>query len=172
LRGVLARRLQPARTIAHAKACAHGAEILDRLDQVIPTPHGRSPERVIANAGDQSGPNRIAEQIRRHAQAVFLLAKNVVVIPALPPLFYRIGDGMMAVPVTTQPSFSAGRPTVLFRGTYLTSPFPLTGTTYDVTRDRQRFVMIKDQATSATQINVVVNSFEELKRLVPIDRAR
>jgi hypothetical protein len=32
--------------------------------------------------------------------------------------------------------------------------------------------MIKDQTTSATQINVVVNSFEELKRLVPIDRAR
>ena len=76
---------------------------------------------------------------------------------------------MMAVPVTTQPSFSAGRPTVLFKGTYLASTFPLTGATYDVTRDGQRFVMIKDQAISATQINVVVNWFEELKRLVPIN---
>ena len=87
-------------------------------------------------------------------------------------LFYRIGDSMMAVPVTTQPSFSAGRPTVLFKGTYLASTFPLTGITYDITRDGQRFVMIKDQAQSATQINVVVNWFEELKRLVPIDGAR
>ena len=82
-------------------------------------------------------------------------------------LFYRVGDSMMAVPVTTQPSFSAGRPTELFKGTYLASTFPLTGTTYDVTRDGQRFLMIKDQAASATQINVVVNWFEELKRLVP-----
>jgi eukaryotic-like serine/threonine-protein kinase len=82
-------------------------------------------------------------------------------------LFYRIGDSMMAVPVTTQPSFSAGRPTALFRGAYLASTFPLTGTTYDVTRDGQRFVMIKDQATSLTQINVVVNWFQELQRLVP-----
>jgi serine/threonine-protein kinase len=87
-------------------------------------------------------------------------------------LFYRTGDSMMAVPVTTQPSFSAGRPTELFKGTYLASTFPLTGTTYDVTRDGQRFLMIKDQAASATQINVVVNWFQELKRLVPIDRAR
>ena len=78
----------------------------------------------------------------------------------------------MAVPVTTQPSLSAGRPTVLFKGVCLASTFPLTGTTYDVTRDRQQFVMIKDQAASATQINVVVNWFEELKRLVPIDDAR
>ncbi|HEY5617869.1 MAG TPA: protein kinase [Vicinamibacterales bacterium] len=82
-------------------------------------------------------------------------------------LFYRIADRMMAVPVTTQPSFSAGRPTMLFEGAYLASTFPLTGTTYDVTRDGQRFVMVKDQTISAAQINVVVNWFEELKRLVP-----
>ncbi len=84
-------------------------------------------------------------------------------------LFYRNGTRMMAVPVTTQGTFAAGHPTVLFEGSYLASTFPLTGVTYDVTRDGQRFLMVKDETTSATQINVVVNWFEELKRLVPTE---
>jgi len=50
----------------------------------------------------------------------------------------------------------------------MSSTFPLTGVTYDVTRDGQRFLMVKDQSGSATQINVVVNWFDELKRLVPV----
>lgn len=84
-------------------------------------------------------------------------------------LFYRSGSRMMAVPVTMQPTFSAGRPAMLFEGDYLASPFPATGVTYDVTRDGQRFLMIKDvESAAATQINVVVNWFEELKRLVPV----
>jgi serine/threonine-protein kinase len=83
-------------------------------------------------------------------------------------LFYRIGNRMMAVPVTSQPTFSAGRPTMLFEGEYLASIFPLAGITYDVTRDGQRFLMVKEQAAPPARINVVVNWFEELKRLVPI----
>ena len=81
-------------------------------------------------------------------------------------LFYRIGDRMMAVPIATQPAFSAGKPAMLFEGDYLSSPFPATGVTYDVSPDGQRFLMVKEEA-SATQINVVVNWFDELKRLVP-----
>jgi len=84
-------------------------------------------------------------------------------------LFYRLGNRLMAVPVATDPAFSAGRPVMLFAGEYLASPFPATGVTYDVTRDGQRFLMVKDiEQASATQINVVVNWFEELKRLVPV----
>jgi dipeptidyl aminopeptidase/acylaminoacyl peptidase len=83
-------------------------------------------------------------------------------------LFYRSSNRVLAVPVTTQPTFSAGRPTMLFEGEYLASPFPNTGVTYDVTPDGQRFLMIKDARTaSATQINVVVNWFEDLRRLLP-----
>ena len=59
-------------------------------------------------------------------------------------LFYRSGDRMMAVPVTTTPAFSPGRPTMLFERPYMSSTFPLTGVTYDVTRDGQRFLMVKD----------------------------
>ena len=83
-------------------------------------------------------------------------------------LFYRIGDRMMAVEVTTQPSFHAGKPRVLFEGRY--EPTPATGPNYDVAPDGQRFLMLKpseQEAAAPNQIDVVLNWFEELKRRVP-----
>jgi Tol biopolymer transport system component len=83
-------------------------------------------------------------------------------------LFYRNGDKMMAVDITTQPSFTAGKPRVLFEGHYV--PPPGTTPNYDVTPDGQRFLMIKSNEAgeaAPAQINVVMNWFEELKRLVP-----
>jgi eukaryotic-like serine/threonine-protein kinase len=83
-------------------------------------------------------------------------------------LFYRSGNKMMAVETTTQPSFSAGKPRMLFEGQYVTTGFPNMSAAYDVSADGQRFLMVKEteQATSP-QINVVLNWFEELKRRVP-----
>jgi Tol biopolymer transport system component len=83
-------------------------------------------------------------------------------------LFYRSGDKMMAVDIAIQPSFAAGKPKVLFEGPY--QPTPTTAPNYDVSPDGQRFLMLKpsEQAQAApTQINVVLNWFEELKRRVP-----
>ena len=82
-------------------------------------------------------------------------------------LFYRNGDKMMAVEVTTQPSFSAGRSRVLFEGSYV--PAPVMFPNYDVSPDGQRFLMIKanEQDQAVSQIHVVLNWFEELKRRVP-----
>jgi Tol biopolymer transport system component len=83
-------------------------------------------------------------------------------------LFYRSGDKMMAVDITTQPAFASGKPRMLFEGQY--SPAPGTATNYDVSSDGQRFLMIKpNEAGEAapTQINVVLNWFEELKQKVP-----
>lgn len=84
-------------------------------------------------------------------------------------LFYRSGNTMMAVEVTTQPTVSAAKPRVLFEGQYLLTRFPQAGVTYDVSPDGQRFLMVKEieQTTTATQINVVLNWFEELTRRVP-----
>jgi Tol biopolymer transport system component len=83
-------------------------------------------------------------------------------------LFYRSGDKIMAVDVATQPGFAAGTPRKLFEGPYL--PSPLTNPNYDVSPDGQRFLMLKpsESAEAApTQINVVLNWFEELKQKVP-----
>jgi len=83
-------------------------------------------------------------------------------------LFYRSGDKMMAVDIATQPGFAAGKPRMLFEGRYEEAPFPIPN--YDVSPDGQRFLMLKpaEQAQAAqTQINVVLNWFEELKEKVP-----
>jgi eukaryotic-like serine/threonine-protein kinase len=83
-------------------------------------------------------------------------------------LFYCSEDKMMAVDIATQPGFAAGRPRMLFEGRYGDSPNPLIAN-YDVSPDGQRFLMTKEseQSSSATQINVVLNWFEELKQKVP-----
>ena len=80
-------------------------------------------------------------------------------------LFYRNGNQMMAVETKTQPTFSAGTPRLLFEG-------PQRGGSvfdYTVAADAQRFLMVKATETGAAQdqIQVVLNWFEELKRLVP-----
>jgi hypothetical protein len=82
-------------------------------------------------------------------------------------LFYRSGDKLMAVDVTTQTSFSVGKPRLLFEGHYVQAPFPTTN--YDVSSEGQRFLMVKpsEQEAATTQINVVLNWFEELKQKVP-----
>ena len=82
-------------------------------------------------------------------------------------LFYRSGNRFMVMEVDTTSGFSTGKPRVLMEGPYLTSggyPF------YDVTADGQRFLMLKpvsQQTTMPTQIQVVLNFLEELKRVVP-----
>lgn len=58
----------------------------------------------------------------------------------------------------------------LYAGTNL-GPYERTPN-YDVTRDGQRFLMVKPPAgnAAAAQLNVVLNWHEELKRLVPTTR--
>ena len=76
-------------------------------------------------------------------------------------LFYRNGKKLMAVALRTQPEFSAGSPQVMFEGDYAFGD-PL----YDISPSGQRFLMMTREE-GLEQINVVLNWFEELKRLVP-----
>jgi Tol biopolymer transport system component len=83
-------------------------------------------------------------------------------------LFYRNGDKMMAAAVETKPTFAAARPKLLFEGHYETGIISFQAN-YDVSPDGQQFLMIKpsEQESAATQINVVLNWFEDLKHRVP-----
>jgi serine/threonine-protein kinase len=82
--------------------------------------------------------------------------------PAIRTWFFR----MMAVNIVAKPELQSGKPRVLFEGPY--SPGPIYGRCYDVTSDGQRFVLLKSPDYSAPQqINVILNWFEELERLVP-----
>jgi serine/threonine-protein kinase len=81
-------------------------------------------------------------------------------------LFYRNRDQMMAVSIVAEPSFTPGKPRSLFESTYVVSVER--GWTYDLADDGQHFVMLRPQESSAPrQIHIVLNWFEELKRLVP-----
>jgi serine/threonine-protein kinase len=86
-------------------------------------------------------------------------------------LFYRNGDKMMAVAVETGPVFAAAKPKMLFEGHYEAGIFPFEPN-YDISPDGQRFLMIKasEQESAETQINVVLNWFEELKGHVLAER--
>ncbi len=74
---------------------------------------------------------------------------------------------MMVVSIQTEPAFKAGRPRVLFEGLYLSTRISLGYQYYDISPDGQRFLLIKAEEGSTAHINVVLNWFEELKRLVP-----
>lgn len=78
-------------------------------------------------------------------------------------IFYRQGSAMMAAAVRTSPAFEAHSPVQLFDGRYVV----FLGGSYDVTRDGQRFLMIKEapprEDAAGASLVVVVNWFAELK---------
>jgi Tol biopolymer transport system component len=85
-------------------------------------------------------------------------------------LYYRSGDKMMAVTVTTSPTFKAGPPRVLWegvysRGTASSCGMPgVTSSSYDVSADGERFLMVRDDAPpDASRIIVVLNWAQEVK---------
>jgi len=79
-------------------------------------------------------------------------------------LFYRNGRKWMAASFTTSPTLSFEVPRRLFEGNYLN----IGGVDYDVSPDAQRFLLLKpfEESSPRTQLNVVTNWFEELKRKV------
>jgi eukaryotic-like serine/threonine-protein kinase len=78
-------------------------------------------------------------------------------------LFYLADNTMMAVPVQGTPSFRTGTPVKLFQVPPASTP-PMRY--YDVTRDGQRFLLIKNppaSVTAASNIVVVLNWIHEFK---------
>jgi serine/threonine-protein kinase len=91
-------------------------------------------------------------------------------------LFYRSGDTMMAVEISSRrnsngafPSgFSVGSARVLFEGHYQYSNWVTSG--YDVSPDGQRFLMVQPSGPEQNpkQIQLVLNWFTELQQRVPV----
>jgi len=78
-------------------------------------------------------------------------------------LFYRSGDKMMVVDITSASILQAGTPRVLFEARYNQDARTRN---YDVSADGQRFLMVKSggSAPPVTQLNVILNWAEDLKR--------
>jgi Tol biopolymer transport system component len=91
-------------------------------------------------------------------------------------LYYRSVDPatmertVMEVDITTEPAFTRSRPRELFRADY-GGTVPIRS--WDLTPDDERFVMLGDreelEPEPVERIEIVLNWFEELKRLVPVD---
>jgi len=141
-----------------------------RFDELAPrfSPDGR----WLAYISNESGRYEICVQPYPGPGGKWQISTEGGAEPAWNPngreLFYRSGDKMMSVDIATQPGFAAGKPRMLFEGRYEPAPFPIAN--YDVAPDGQRFLMVKPSESAEgapTQINVVLNWFEELKRRVP-----
>ncbi len=85
--------------------------------------------------------------------------------PSSNELFYRNGRKWMTVGYTAKSTFSADVPRMLFEGNFRN----VGGISYDVSRDGQRFLLLKsgNEEYSLEKLNVVTNWFEELKRKAP-----
>ena len=84
-------------------------------------------------------------------------------------LFYRNDSNQtMAVEIVTEPTFTSRKPRLLLKEQYDTLPIPTAH--YDVAADGRFITMERaglSDGSARTQIHLVLNWFEELKRLVP-----
>jgi Tol biopolymer transport system component len=133
---------------------ANGNAVNDR-DPVF-SPDGR----WMAYTSDRSGRNEVYVQSFPSLTDVSQISVNGGAEPVWSrdglEIFYRQGQQMMAVKVRTQPSFFAASPDYLFGRSYALGPGgrtnydtvqgPAGGRGYDVAADRQRFLMIKNEA--------------------------
>ena len=84
-------------------------------------------------------------------------------------LFYRSGNGMFVVEVSTDGRFERGLPSLLFEGPYLEDVNGIAS--YDVTGNAERFLMITrgESGAAQMQLNVVLNWHQELLERVPVN---
>jgi eukaryotic-like serine/threonine-protein kinase len=82
-------------------------------------------------------------------------------------LFYRRGNRIVAVSVSTSPRFTVGKPVVVVEGDF--TPSPMGGVpSYDVAPDGSLLLARENRRTAPSTIHVVLNWFEELKAKVPV----
>ncbi|UCF15349.1 MAG: PD40 domain-containing protein, partial [Phycisphaerales bacterium] len=83
-------------------------------------------------------------------------------------LYYRNGDEMWMVSYKADDEFKTAEPKFLFKR-HFHGGVLAAERTYAVGRDG-RFLMIEEDHAVGTQINIVVNRFEELKQLLPLEQ--
>jgi serine/threonine-protein kinase len=127
----------------------------------------------MAYVSDESGRSEIYVQSFPARDGKWQISREGGVEPLWAPngreLFFRneIGNRMMIVDMSTDNGFAAGSPRLLFEGSYQRGSGAGVAQ-YDISPDGERFLMIQPHQ-AASQINLVLNWFEELKRLVPTD---
>jgi serine/threonine protein kinase len=86
-------------------------------------------------------------------------------------LFYRWLDRVWVVDVQTEGGFATSKPRLVFEQPGYASGNPIRN--YDLSLDGQKFLMVKSEprkATPVTEMTLIQDWFEELKRLVPMGK--
>jgi serine/threonine-protein kinase len=129
--------------------------------------------RWIAYVSNESGRSEVYVRPYPPSAGKWLISNNGGGEPAWSPtgteLFYREGDRMMVVDVSTKPSFSVSSSRLLFEGRFVPG---VGGRNYDISPDGRRFLMIQrvDEAQSSSTsptLNLILDWHEELRRRVP-----
>ena len=132
-----------------------------------------SPEgKWIAYVSDESGQNEIYVQQFPGPGGKLQISVNGGSFPLWAPngdkLFYINGNKMMSIEISTDPEFEVSSPKQLFESDYLSTGANPSIPNYDISPDGSHFVIIRsEQEKAPTRIHVILNWFEELKRLVP-----
>ena len=126
--------------------------------------------RFVAYTSDESGRDEIYVVPFGGSGGKAQVSRNGGTLPRWNPrggeLFFLATNALMAVDVATEGAFRAGTPHVLFTTPPLLKSL---GRYYDVAPDGSRFLMIKvaRAAQQSMDLRVVLNWFEEVKRLAP-----
>ena len=128
--------------------------------------------RLVAYVSDETGRNEVYLRVVGNPAETVAVSSEGGSEPAWAPdgkeLFYRRGDAFFAVNVTSTGGLSAGESRKLFEtpasyGRYSNHPG------YSVAPDGKRFLIQRpDQRAVPTQINVVLNWFDEVKSRAPV----
>jgi Tol biopolymer transport system component len=152
---------------------SNGDDVEIYLDTPFDELHpGLSPDgRYLTYTSNESGRIEVFVDTFPHRSSKVQISNEGGTEPVWSPdgseLFYRNENAMMRVSVTTEPEFAPSKPSLLFEGEYLLDFIRQTAN-YDVSPDGEKFVMLRGiEGTRGSQIAVVLNWFDELKRLVP-----
>jgi Tol biopolymer transport system component len=118
----------------------------------------------IAYTSDESGRPEVYVQPFPSRGGAMAVSTSGGTVPRWAPdgqtLYYRCERKLMAVPVQTAVALRLGEARALFEGSYRDS--------FDVSPDGKRFLMLRQaDASGITELRIVVNWTEELKRLLP-----
>ncbi len=114
--------------------------------------------RWIAYESNESGRSEIYVQPAAATGGKWQISSGGGMRPVWPKddheIFYRNAGKLMAVPVQTSPTFSAGTPHMLFQDNYFSS-----GHDFDATPDGKHFFFIKSltEASAPTELHVILN---------------
>jgi serine/threonine-protein kinase len=124
--------------------------------------------RWIAYESDESGERQVYVRAYPGPGGRIQISNETGYDPLWSPdqreLFYRNARDIIVVKIQTNPDFQASKPTLLFTGQELGGARDYRS--WDIMPDGQGFVAV-ESAPEPTELVVVLNWFEELKRLVP-----